>query len=264
MATIHSTAIVAQDVQLGDDVVLGPHSIIEAGAVIGDRTTVGPHAVINGNTIIGTDNEIHAGAVLGGTSQTVNPYDGPTWLRVGDGNVIRECVTFNRGLSETTDHTTVVGSNGYYMAYSHVGHDCVVGDHVVMANSVALGGHVCVEDKAILGGLTGVHQYCRIGTLSFIGGMSRVTLDAAPYMWVAGCPATCYGLNKEGLRRNGVEKNSRTALKKAFRIIFRSKLNLAEAAARIHEEIDNVPEVVRLLDFMQTTKRGVVRARTRK
>lgn len=264
MSTIHETAIVSQEAQLGDDVVLGPFSVVEAGAVIGDRTKIGPHVLIRGNTIVGADNDIHAGAVLGGPSQTVHPYDGPTWLRIGDGNVIRECVTFSRGFSETTGHTTVVGSNGYYMANCHVGHDCVVGDHVVMANSVALAGHVLVEDKAIIGGLTGVHQYSRIGTLSFVGGMSRMALDAAPYTWAAGSPAVCIGLNTEGLKRNGVDENARALLKKAFRIIFRSKLSVAEAVARVREEVDDIPEVAHLVQFMETTKRGVTRARVRK
>jgi UDP-N-acetylglucosamine acyltransferase len=264
MSKIDPTAIVASGAELGDDVVVGPYTIIETGVSIGDRTTLGPHVLISENTTIGADNEIHSGAKLGGPSQTVHPHDGPTWLRIGDGNVIRECVTMSRGFSEKSGHTTVIGNKGYYMACSHVGHDCVVGDHVVMANAAGLAGHVVVEDRVIIGGLTGVHQHCVVGTLSFVGGLSRIVLDVPPYTWVAGCPAACTGLNTEGLRRNGIDKDLRASLKKAYRILFRSGLNVSDAIARAREELDESPEVTHLIEFVEKSKRGVTRSRPRK
>ncbi|MCD6287769.1 MAG: acyl-ACP--UDP-N-acetylglucosamine O-acyltransferase [Candidatus Hydrogenedentes bacterium] len=264
MNNIHPTAIVAPDVELGQDVVIGPYCVVESGAAIGDRTMLDSHVVVHTNTSIGSDNHIHTGAVLGGISQTVVKYDGTSWLRIGNGNVIRECVTINRGFSEETGHTTTVGNNGYYMAYCHVGHDCVVGDHVIMANSAGLAGHVIVEDRASIGGITGVHQFCKVGTLSFVGGMSRIVQDAPPYMWVAGCPAICAGLNTEGLRRNGIDKSARNALKKAYKILFRSGLNVAESVARVRQEVDDTPEVDHLVRFIETSKRGVTRSKPRR
>ncbi len=262
MTHIDQTARVAREAELGDDVVVGPYSVIEKGAVIGDRTTIGAHVVIHENTCIGTDNEIHAGAQLGGRSQTMRRPKEPTYLRIGNGNVIREFVTMNRGFADETGRTTTVGNDSYFMAYSHVAHDCSIGDRVVMANSVGLAGHVVVEDDSVIGGLCGVHQFCRVGRLALVGGVSRLVKDAPPFTWVVGNPAECRGLNTEGLRRHGFDEEVRRALKQAYRILFRSGLEVAEAVAAVREQLDGCPEAAYLAEFVETSERGVVRGRT--
>jgi len=264
MRQIDPTARVAPEAELGDDVTVGPYSVIEKGAVVGARTVIGPHVVVYENTSIGADNRIHACAQLGGPPQTVREPAGPTYLRIGDGNVIREFATMNRGFSDEMERTTVVGSRGYFMAYTHIAHDCVLGDGVVLANAVNLGGHVAIEDEAIVGGLSGVHQFCRIGRVALVGGASRITKDAPPFTWVVGNPAECCGLNTEGLRRHGIGNDGRRALKRAYRILFRSGLDVPEAVARVRDEVDGSPEVAHLVEFIETSQRGVVRSRTRK
>jgi len=261
MSRIDPTARVAPEAELEGDVVVGPYSVIEKGAVIGARTTIGAHVVIHENTVIGCDNLIYGSAQLGGPSQTLRKPDGPTYLHIGDSNVIREFVTMNRGYSENADRTTVVGSNGYFMAYAHVAHDCIIGDRVVLANAVNLGGHVTVADDAIVGGLSGVHQFCRVGRMTLIGGASRITKDAPPFTWVVGNPAEVRGLNTEGLRRHDVDVDTRSALKRAYRTLFRSGMNVAEAVARVRSEMDGCPEALHMAEFVETSQRGVCRAR---
>jgi len=262
MRDIDETARIDPGAELGQDVVVGPYSVISKGTVIGDRTTIGPHVVIHEGTSIGADNQIHAGAQLGGPPQILQEPALETYLRIGDGNVIREFVTMNRGFSEETGRNTRIGDRSYFMAYCHVAHDCTVGDRVVMANSAALAGHVTIEDDSTLGGLSGVHQFCQVGRLAFVGGATRLTKDAPPFMWVVGNPAQCHGLNTEGLRRHGIDKDTRRALKQAYRILFRSGMNVAEAICQVREQLDGCPEAAYLADFVEGSQRGVARAHT--
>ena len=262
MRHIDETARIDPKAELGDDVVVGPYSVIAKGTVIGDRTTIGSHVVIHEGTSIGADNEIHASAQLGGPPQTLHEPTGETYLHIGDGNIIRELVTISCGCSEETGRTTRIGNKNFLMACSHIGHDCIVGDRVVMSNYAGLAGHVTLEDDSILGGLTGVHQFCRVGRLTFVGGATRLTKDAPPFMWVIGNPAECYGLNAEGLRRHGIDKNSRQAIKQAFKILFRSGMNVQEAVSQVREQLDGCPEAEYLADFVEGSQRGVVRARS--
>jgi UDP-N-acetylglucosamine acyltransferase len=264
MRHIDETARIDPKAELGDDVVVGPYSVINKGAVVGDRTTIGPHVVIHECTSIGADNEIHASAQLGGTAQTLSKSEEETYLQIGDGNTIREFVTISRGFFEETGRTTRVGNKNFLMACTHIGHDCTVGDRVVMSNYVGLSGHVTLEDDCVIGGLTGVHQFCRVGRLAFVGGATRLTKDAPPFMWVIGDPAECYGLNTEGLRRNGIDKEARHAIKQAFKILFRSGMNAQEALSQVREQLGGYPEAAYLADFVEGSQRGVARARSRK
>jgi len=264
MRHIDETARIDPEAELGDDVVVGPYSVIAKRTVIGERKTVGPYAVIHEGTSIGADNEIHASAQLGGPQQVLRKLEGEAYLHIGNGNVIREFVTMSCGFSDDTGRTTRIGDKSYFMAYCHIGHDCVIGDRVVMSNYAGLAGHVTLEDDSILGGLSGVHQFCRVGRLAFVGGATRLTKDAPPFMWVVGNPAECHGLNTEGLRRHGIDKDARHAIKLAYRILFRSGMNVAEAISQVREQSDGCPEAAYLADFVEGSQRGVARAHTRR
>jgi UDP-N-acetylglucosamine acyltransferase len=256
---IHSTAIVDPKADLGADVHIGPYSIIGPQVKIGRETVVESHVTISGDTIIGERNHIHSHAAVGVPHQSLRPPQGEPKLRIGSGNSIREFATVSTGWGDDWECTTIVGDNNLFMAYTHVAHDCKVGNNVVMANCAQLGGHVQVDDLAIIGGLAGIHQFCRVGTLSFVGGMSKVPKDVPPYCRVDGNPARCQGLNSIGLERNGVPESSRLGLKRAYRILFRSGLNTAQAIERINEEVAQGDETQHLISFIEGAKRGVTK-----
>ncbi len=254
---IHPTAIVHPDAELGEGVEVGPYSIIAGTVKIGDRTIVGPRVSIEGHTTLGIENEIFTGAVVGSRTQDKKYDGGISYLRIGDRNKIREYVTINPGTKEGTE--TVIGNDNLFMAYSHVAHDCIVKNSAILANQATLAGHVIIEDKAIIGGLSAVHQFVRIGTLALIGGCSKVVQDVPPYVMVDGHPVRAFGLNTVGLDRAEVSAEEKIILKKAFKIIFRSKLSLKNAIAVLEKELKLTPSLQILMEFLNASSRGICR-----
>jgi UDP-N-acetylglucosamine acyltransferase len=256
---IHPTAIVDLKAEIGEGVEIGPYSIIRRDVVIGQGTRIGPHVVIGEGTQLGKNCEIYQFASVGEPPQALAYKGEKTYLVMGDRNIVRECVTLNRGTIQGGGKT-VIGHNNLFMAYSHVGHDCTLGNQVILANSAALAGHIILEDYAIVGGLAAVHQFCRVGTHSFIGGVSGVLMDIPPYTLAQGAPSRLHGLNIVGIKRSGFSAETVRALKKAYRIIFRSALTLEKAVKRIEEdEIAKISQVQHLLHFIQNSKRGITR-----
>lgn len=252
---IHPTAIVHPAAELGEGVEIGPWALIEGTVKIGDRTKVGPRVTIEGHTSLGADNEIFTGAVIGSRTQDKKFTGGKTYLRIGNRNSIREYVTINPGTLDGTE--TVIGDDNLLMAYAHVAHDCVIHNGATLANNGTLAGHVIVEDKAIIGGLSAVHQFVRIGKLSITGGCSKVVQDIPPFMMVDGHPAKAFGINTVGLDRAGFTSGEKSALKKAFKIVFRSGLILKNIGKTIKEEIPSSPSIQTLVDFLEKSERGI-------
>ena len=256
---IHPTAIIDPKADLGEGVEVGPYTVIERGVVIGEGTKIGPHVVIREGTQIGKGCQIFQFASIGEAPQAFAYKGEKTYLAVGDQNIVRECVTLHRG----TVHgggKTVIGNRNYFMAYSHVAHDCQIGDHVTLANCAALAGHILIEDHAFIGGLSAIHQFCRIGTHAYVSGLTGVSLDIPPYMLAAGDRARLFGLNSVGLDRHRFPEETQRALKKAYRTIFRSSQTLEKAIKQVgDDEIFLISEVQHLLEFIQHTKRGITR-----
>jgi UDP-N-acetylglucosamine acyltransferase len=259
-AQVHPTAIVEAGARLGEGVVVGPYSLIGPHVRVGPRTRIGAHCVLEGYTTLGAECQLFTGAVVGSIPQDLKYAGEKSELLIGDRNRIREYVTINPG-TKGGGGKTVVGSDCLFMAYAHVAHDCLVGDRVVLANSVALAGHIVVEDDAIVGGLVGVHQFVRIGKLAIIGGCSRVIQDVPPYSTCVGYPAKVFGLNREGLKRAGVSTAVATELHRAFRVLFHSKLSMPHAIEQVAREATRKSEEVgHLLEFIRQSKRGICRA----
>lgn len=252
---IHPTAIVDPGAELEEGVEVGPYAIVGPNVRLGANTTVGPHALIERNTHVGRECFIAKGAVLGTEPQDLKYEGEDTLLVVGDGTTIREFATLNRGTRASGK--TVVGNGCLLMAYSHIAHDCVIGNRVIIANAVQMGGHVVIEDSATIGGLCALHQFVRIGSYAFIGGASRIPKDIVPYVRAAGNPIELYGLNTVGLERRGFSKATRLELKRAYRILFKSELNISQAVAELRQVDDVTPEVEHLLDFIEASERGV-------
>ncbi|MGD0336219.1 MAG: acyl-ACP--UDP-N-acetylglucosamine O-acyltransferase [Candidatus Omnitrophota bacterium] len=256
---IDKTAIVSKKAKLAQDLEVGPYSIITEEVVIGEGTKIGSHCVIEGNTAIGRNCEIFTGAVIGSRPQDLKYRGEKVYLQIGDGNIIREYCTFNPGTVEA-EGKTVVGCDNLFMAYSHIAHDCVVGNNCVIANNGTLAGHVTIEDKAVVGGLVAIHQFVRVGTLSIIGGCSKVVQDIPPYSTCDGHPARVYGLNLIGLRRQKLPRGSIEALNQAFKILFNSGLTSKHAADVVEKEVKNTPEISYLVNFVKSSQRGMVRS----
>ncbi len=256
-ARIHPAAFVDPGAQLGADVEVGPGSIIGPEVRIGARTQVASHALITGWTRIGEGCRIHHGAVLGSPPQDLKFKGGRTELVVGDDTVIREYVTAN--LATQAEGATRVGSHCLLMAYAHIAHDCQIQDHVIVANAVQFAGFVTVEEWAIVGGGTVVHQFARVGRHAIIGGGSRVSQDVMPYVLTAGSPPRNAGLNRVGLERRGVGKETREALERAYRILFRDGLTIAAAVEQIRGTLGGIPEVEHFARFAETSARGITR-----
>jgi len=255
MALIHSSAIVHPKAVVGDNCEIGPYCVVGEHVSLGAGCKLHSHVVIDGHTTLGQGNEIFPYACLGLKTQDLKWKGGVTRTQIGDFNTFREYVTVN---SATADGgVTVVGSNNHLLAYSHVAHDVVLGSHIVMSNVATLAGHVQVEDHAIIGGLAAVHQFCRIGRLAIIGGCSKVVQDAPPFMIADGNPAQTRGLNKVGLERNGVSAEAQSALKRAYKILFRDGLTISNALARIDAELPPLPEVQHLTAFVRASERGL-------
>lgn len=256
---IHPNAIIDPKAEIGEGVEIGPYSIIEQDVIIGQGTKIGPHVIIREGTRIGERCQIYQFASIGEAPQALAYQGEKTYLIIGDHNVIREFVTLHRGTLKGGGKT-VIGNNNYFMAYSHVAHDCVIGNQVILANGATLAGHILIEDYAIIGGLSAIHQFCRVGTYAFISGLTGVTLDIPPFMLASGNRAKLYGLNSVGLKRHKFPEETIKALKKAYRIIFRSGLTLENAMRKVQEdEIFKIPEVQHLIDFIQHSKRGISR-----
>jgi UDP-N-acetylglucosamine acyltransferase len=252
---VHTTAVVDPDAELGMGVDVGPYAIVGPGVLVGDGTQIGPHVLIERNTRLGEDCRIANGAVLGTDPQDLKFAGEETFLLVGDRTTVREYATLNRGTKASG--RTVVGTDCLLMAYTHVAHDCEIGSHVIISNATQMAGHVIIEDWAILSGLVAVHQFVRIGAHSFVGGASRIPQNVPPYCSVVGNPPKLYGLNKVGLERRGFAEDVRAALKKAYRILFQSGINISQGLARAEAEVEPIPEVLHLLAFIKNSERGI-------
>jgi UDP-N-acetylglucosamine acyltransferase len=252
----HPTAIVDAAALLGEAVEVGPYAVIEAETRIGDRCELHAHATVRRFSELGPDNVIHEGAVIGGEPQDVSFTGQASRLRIGARNRIRECVTIHR--SARPDGVTEVGSDGFFMACSHIAHDCRVGDRVILANNVALAGHVDLADQCFLSGGVVVHQFCRVGRLAMVGGVSKVVQDCLPFVITDGNPARARGLNVVGLRRAGVKATEVRALREAYRLLLRAGLPLERALERMGAIED--PLVDEMIAFVRASKRGFAHA----
>ena len=255
---IHPSAVVSPHAELAQGVRVGPYSIIGDNVTIGRDTVIGSHVVIEGRTRIGERNNIYPFVMIGSPPQDIGYKGEDTRLEIGDDNIIREYTTINRATTKQ-DWVTIVGNENFLMAYSHIAHDCVLGNKIIMSNVATLGGHIVIGDYAILGGLVAIHQFVRIGAYSFIGGKTAVSQDIPPFMIASGPRAKLYGLNQNGLRRHGFSKETINGLKKAYRIIWRESGRLSDGISRVKNEIEPFPELDMLLDFIKGSKRGVTR-----
>jgi UDP-N-acetylglucosamine acyltransferase len=251
---IHPTASIEPSAHIGNNVEIGAYSVIGADVVIGDDTLIRPHVVIEPYVTMGKGCEVFSGAVLGGIPQDRKFKGEVSHLIIGDNNIIREHVTIHRAAG--AGNKTSVGDNNLIMAYGHIGHNCTIGTGVTMANMVGVSGHVEIEDKVVLGGIVGIHQFVRIGRLAMIGGYSKVVQDIPPYMMADGRPCKVLDLNIIGLRRSGVSASARADLKRAYKMLYRSNMNMSQAIETIEGEVDPSPERDYLLDFITHIRFG--------
>ncbi len=255
---IHPTAIIDPQARIGANVSIGAYSIIGADVEIGDNTAIGPHVVIEGPTRIGRDNRIWQFASIGAAPQDKKFHGERSRLEIGDRNVIREFVTFNRG-TEDGSGLTKIGNDNWLMAYVHIAHDCVVGNHAIFSNAASLAGHVLVDDWVILGGFTLVHQFCQVGAHAFTAMGAIINRDVPPYVTVAGSFAEPKGINSEGLRRRGYSSDRIMAIKRAYRTLYMSGLPLADARTELARAAEGAPDVKLMLDFIERSQRSLVR-----
>ncbi len=255
---IDARAVVSPQAQLADGVHVGPFSVIGPDVVIGANTWVGPHAVINGPTRIGEDNKIFQFASIGDAPQDKKYKGEPTRLEIGDRNVFREFCSVNRGTTHDKG-VTRIGNDNLLLAYTHVAHDCVLGDQIVMSNCVSLGGHVQLGDWVILGGYSGVHQFTRVGAHCFIANNAAVTRDVPPYILAAGQPAEPHSVNSEGLKRRGFTPEQIRNIKNAYRVLYRQGLKLADALIELERRAPDQPELIPFIDFIKLSSRSIVR-----
>jgi UDP-N-acetylglucosamine acyltransferase len=255
---IDPRAVVAPDAEIADGVQIGAFSVIGAGVRIGAGTWIGPHAVINGPTTLGRDNKVFQFASVGDAPQDKKYQGEPTRLEVGDRNVFREFCSINRG-TVGGRAVTRIGSDCLFMAYSHVAHDCIVGDHCILSNCTALAGHVELGDWVILSGYAGIHQFCKVGAHAFLANNAAVTRDVPPYLLVAGSPAEPKGVNSEGLKRRGFDAAQIANIKSAYRLFYRSGLKLAEAQERLAELAATQPELQPFVEFLGASERSIIR-----
>jgi UDP-N-acetylglucosamine acyltransferase len=255
-ARIHPTALVHDGAELGADVEIGPFAIVGENCHIGDGCVIAARATLERNVILGTGVKIGIGTVLGGDPQDLKFKGELTTVEIGDGTTIREYTTINRGT--THSYKTTVGKGCFIMSYVHLAHDCHIGDGVILVNSVQLAGHVSVGDKAIIAGQSAAHQFVKVGQYAFVGGCSRISQDVPPYIKAVGNPIKLYGLNSVGLQRNNFPEDVVRELKRAYRLFFRSELNVSQAKERAAAELKPFPEVQELLRFVEESGRGVV------
>ena len=255
--SVHPSAIVEKGAELGPGVEIGPFAYVGPRVTLGEGTRIGLHAVIEGRTTIGARCQIHHGAVIGNLPQDLKYRGAPSEVTIGNDTTIREYVTIHAATEER--ESTQVGDHVLLMAYTHVAHNCRLGNHVILANAVNLAGHVRVDDYAILGGMTPVHQFVAIGCHAFVGGGSRVAQDVPPFVKAAGNPLRACGLNAVGMDRRGIPADVRLEVKRAYRILYRSQLNVTQALDRILRELKPYPEVHEFVEFVRSSERGIVR-----
>jgi len=256
--SIHPTAIVDPKAELDSDVQVGPYAIIREDVSIGSGSQIGSHAVIEPFVSIGRDCRIFQFASIGATPQSLKFEGEKTYVKIGRGSIIREFVTIHRGTG-FGGGITEVGEQNFLMAYTHIAHDCKTGRMVVMANNATLAGHITIGDFATVGGLTAIHQFVKVGDYAFIGGKSAVVKDIPPFVIAAGDRARLHGMNTVGLKRHGFTQTTINELKKVYRIIFRIGLTRNEALERVKAEVEQIPEVVKFLEFIQSSQRGITR-----
>ena len=253
---IHETAVIHPKARLGKGTVVGPYSIIDENVTLDENCQVGSHCVLTGHTTIGKNCQFFSGAIVGSEPQDkkYNNYE-KVFLIIGDNNIFREYTTINPG----TGHggKTTIGNDNLLMAYAHVAHDCIIGNHCVMANNGTLAGHVTLEDFAVVGGLTAVHQFVRLGEFSIIGGCSKVVQDIPPFSMCDGHPAKVFNINSVGLKRAQFSSETINSLRKAFKILFHSGLNKSHALEKIEKELSPCPRLKHLIEFTKTSKRGL-------
>src|SRR5438045_1134468 len=254
---IHPTAVIDPGAEIGAGTIVGPYCVIDSGVVLGPDCWLQHHVTLCGPMKAGAKNKFYAYCSIGQQTQDLKYRGEPTYLEIGDENTFREFVTVNR--STTSEGKTRIGNSGNFLAYSHVGHDCTVGNHVVFSNNATLAGHVEVGDHAVMGGLTAVHQFCRIGRFAITGGCSKIVQDVPPFMIADGNPAEIRGINLVGLERNGFAAESVKAIKQAFRLIYRSNLNTRQAIEAIRNEIGPREEIGQIIAFVEESERGIIR-----
>lgn len=254
---IHPTAIIHPKAQVAASCEVGPYCVIGEHVMLGENNTLHSHVILDGHTKLGAGNELFPFATLGKKTQDLKWKGGVTRVEIGDRNVFREGVTVHSATSD--GDATVIGSDNLFLTYVHIAHDCILGNHIIMSGFAGLAGHVVVEDRAILGGYTAVHQFCRIGRFAMTGGCSRIPQDVPPFMIVEGNPAETRTINKIGLQRNGISEEAQTALRNAYKIIFREELPLAEALVKAEKELPPLPEVQHLIQFIRTSERGIIK-----
>lgn len=255
---IDPRAIVDPSAEIAAGVEVGPFAIIGAGVTIGEGSWIGPHAVVKGPTSLGRGTRVFQFASIGDAPQDRKYAGEPTRLVVGERNVFREFCSINRGTVGGRGETTI-GDDCLFMAYSHVAHDCIVGSHCIMSNCTALAGHVELGDWVILSGYAGIHQFCKVGSHAFLANNAAVTRDVPPYLLVAGSPAEPKGVNSEGLKRRGFSAEQISNIKNAYRLFYRSKLKLAEAAEQLRALVPTQPEVAEFVDFLAASERSIIR-----
>lgn len=258
MAKIHPSAIVDSSAELGEGVDVGPYTIINAGVKIGAGTRIGPHCVIETGTTLGKNNRVWQFCSIGGDPQDKKYAGEPTLLEIGDNNTIREYCTFNRGTVQDGG-VTRIGSDNWIMAYVHIAHDCQIGSHVIIANSVQFAGHVHMGDWAIIGGMTGIHQFVKIGAHAMSGMCSALSKDLPPYVMCSGDPAAPYGINSEGLKRRGFTPEQIENLRRAYKVIYRNGHTVEAARAELEKLASEQPEVQPFIDFFAASTRGIIR-----
>lgn len=257
MAKIHPTAIVGKKAELGD-VEVGPYAIIEDGAAIGDGTKVLAHAYIASGTTIGKDCEVHMGAVIGHVPQHLKFKGANSYLNIGDRNIFREYMSIHRGLDEGS--ATEIGNDNFFMGFSHVAHDCRIGNNIVLCNGALIAGHVIVEDAAFISGNATIHQFVKIGTLAMIGGLARVNKDVVPYTLIEGDSEAC-SLNVVGLKRSPIGEDARAQIKKIYKLLYHSGLNVSQALVKISEMGGLAPEAKQMVEFIKQSERGICKHR---
>jgi UDP-N-acetylglucosamine acyltransferase len=256
-ANIHPTAVIDALAQIGAGCEIGPYCIVGAGVVLGDGCWLQHHVSLTGPSRIGRQNQFYAFSSIGQRTQDLKYAGEPTHLEVGDENTFREFVTVNRGTAP--EAKTTIGSRNNFLAYCHIAHDCIVGNDVIFSNNGTLAGHVVVEDFVILGGFTAVHQFCRLGRHGMTGGCSKIVQDVPPFMIADGNPARVRGINKTGLERHGFTPETRRDLNQAYRILYRSNLNVAQAIEQIRSDLAESAELEHLIAFVTTSARGIIK-----
>jgi UDP-N-acetylglucosamine acyltransferase len=254
---IHPTAVIHSGARIGADCEIGPYCVIGEQVELGDRCRLHSHVVLGGHLKLGCENEVFPFASLGLKSQDLKWAGGVTRVEIGDRNTFREGVTVHSATSD--GGVTRIGSDNNFLAYTHIAHDCVLGSHIIMSNFAGLAGHVTVDDHVVLAGYVAVHQFCRVGRFSMVGGCSKLRQDMPPFMLADGSPAEVQAVNKIGLERHGVSKEAQDALRKAYKIIYREGLTVSNALVRIEQEIPPLPEIQHLVQFIRTSERGISR-----